>query len=132
MSVAEIQRPLFGSSAASTGEGIRREPRQEVVRHVEYSPYPRARSDQGVRVGFTRDLSHSGMCVRLDTPERVGSLLRVTLREVDGQARFVRIERIAWSSPGRPLPAETRTAPADSRSPRAPSGQLRKGCLAAA
>jgi len=99
MSVAEIQRPLFGSSAASTGEGIRREPRQEVVRHVEYSPYPRARSDQGVRVGFTRDLSHSGMCVRLDTPERVGSLLRVTLREVDGQARLESIARIAWSSP---------------------------------
>jgi hypothetical protein len=39
------------------------------------------------------------MCVRVETPERVGSLLRVTLREVDGQPRLEGIARIAWSSP---------------------------------
>jgi len=99
MSAAEIQRPLFGSDAASVAEGTRREPRQEVVRHVEYCSFPRARLDQHLRVGFTRDLSPSGMCVRVDTPERVGSLLRVTLREVDGQPRLESIARIAWSSP---------------------------------
>jgi hypothetical protein len=38
------------------------------------------------------------MCVRVDTPERVGSLLRVTLREVNGQPRLEGIARIAWSS----------------------------------
>ena len=99
MSAAEIQQPLLGSNAASTAKGTRREPRQDVVRHVEYSSFPRARSDQRLRVGFTRDLSPSGMCVRVDTPERVGSLLRVTLREVDGQPRLESIARIAWSSP---------------------------------
>ena len=99
MSAAEIQQPLPGSSSASTAKGTRREPRQEVVRHVEYCSFPRARSDQHLRVGFTRDLSPSGMCVRVDTPERVGSLLRVTLREVDGQPRLESIARIAWSSP---------------------------------
>ena len=101
MSAAEIQRPLFGSDAApsSVGAGTRREPREELVRHVEYCPFPRARPDQCLRVGFTRDLSPSGMCVRVDTPERVGSLLRVILREVDGRRRLESIARIAWSSP---------------------------------
>ena len=99
MSAAEIQQPLPGSSAASTAKGTRREPRQEVVRHVEYCSFPRARSDQRLRLGFTRDLSPSGMCIRVDAPERVGSLLRVTLREVDGQPRLESIARIAWSSP---------------------------------
>jgi hypothetical protein len=99
MSAAEVQRPLFGSSAVGAVRETRREPRQEVVRHVEYCSFPRARSDQRLRVGFTRDLSPSGMCIRVDTPERVGSLLRVTLREVDGQPRLESIARIAWSSP---------------------------------
>jgi hypothetical protein len=85
------------SSAAS--EGTRRERREEVVRHVEYYPYPRARSDQGLRIGFTRDVSPSGLCVRVDTPERVGSLLRVTLREVDGHPTLESIARIVWSAP---------------------------------
>ena len=99
MSAAEIQRPVLSSDAASAGEETRRERREEVVRHVEYCPFPRARPDQCLRVGFTRDLSASGMCVRVDTPERVGSLVRVTLREVDGQRRLEGIARIAWSSP---------------------------------
>ena len=99
MSAAEIQQPLFDSGIASAAKGTRREPRQEVVRHVDYCPFPRARSDQSLRLGFTRDLSPSGMCIRVDTPERVGSLLRVTLREVDGQPRLESIARIAWSSP---------------------------------
>jgi hypothetical protein len=39
------------------------------------------------------------MCVRIDTPEPVGSLLRVTLREVDGRPSLEGIARIVWSSP---------------------------------
>jgi hypothetical protein len=102
MSAAEIQRSPLGDSATTTSapeRGTRRERREEVVRHVEYCPFPRARPDQGLRTGFTRDLSASGMCVRVDTPEPVGSLLRVTLREVDGKPRLEGIARIVWSSP---------------------------------
>jgi hypothetical protein len=99
MSAAEIQQSLFDSDASDAGEGTRREKRLEVVRHVEYCPFPRTRPEHCLRVGFTRDLSPSGMCVRVDTPERVGSLLRVTLREVDGQPRLEGIARVAWSSP---------------------------------
>jgi hypothetical protein len=101
MSAAEIQQPVLGTGAtgAAAGKGTRRERREEVVRHVEYCPFPRARPDQGMRMGFTRDLSPSGMCVRIDTPEPVGSLLRVTLREVDGKPSLEGIARIVWSSP---------------------------------
>ena len=101
MSAAEIQQPPLGAGAtgAAAGKATRRERREELVRHVEYCPFPRARPDQGLRVGFTRDLSPSGMCLRIDTPEPVGSLLRVTLREVDGKPRLEGIARIVWSSP---------------------------------
>jgi len=101
MSAAGIQRPSFGSEAApsSARGGTRREPREKLVRHVEYCPFPRARSDQCLHVGFTRDLSPSGMCVHVDTPERLGSLLRVTLRDVDGRPKLESIARIAWASP---------------------------------
>jgi hypothetical protein len=39
------------------------------------------------------------MCVRVDIPERVGSLLRVVLRDVDGRPRLESIARITWSGP---------------------------------
>jgi hypothetical protein len=101
MTAADVQLCLLDSEASGSDASpeTRRERRETVVRHVEYYPYPRARSDQCLRIGFTRDLSPSGMCVRVDTPERVGSLLRVTLREVDGRPMLESIARIAWSTP---------------------------------
>ena len=128
MTAANMQLRLLDSKASGSDAtpGTRRERREEVVRHVEYYPYPRARSDQCLRIGFTRDLSPSGMCVRVDTPERVGSLLRVTLREVDGRPTLESIARIAWSTPSidgglwigltlveasRPLPVRVRYRP---------------------
>ena len=100
MSAVEIQRPSSGSEAAgsSPSKGTRRERRAEVLLHVDYCPFPRYRSDQCLRVGFTRDLSPSGMCIHVDTPERVGSLLRVTLSDFDGQPTLESIARIAWAS----------------------------------
>ena len=101
MTAANVQLclPVTQASGSAAVQETRRGPRVEVVRHVEYYPYPRARSDQGLRIGFTRDVSPSGLCVRVDTPERVGSLLRVTLREVDGRPMLESIARIVWSAP---------------------------------
>lgn len=101
MSAAEVRVEVVEVEALRTGggQGTRREQREDVVRHVEYCRFPRASSDQRLRVGFTRDVSRSGLCVRVDTPEPVGSLLRVTLRGVDGRPRLESIARIAWSSP---------------------------------
>ncbi len=101
MTAADMQLRLLDSKASGSDAtpGTRRERREEVVRHVEYYPYPRARSDQCLRIGFTRDLSPSGMCVRVDTSERIGSLLRVILRDLDGRPGLESIARISWSSP---------------------------------
>jgi hypothetical protein len=124
MSAANAQYSLFGSEPSPVD--TRREQREPVVRHVEYCPFPRARADHCLRIGFTRDISPSGMCLRVDTPERVGSLLRVILREVDGQPSLESIARIAWSRPaidgglwiglslvesGRPQPIKVRQRP---------------------
>jgi hypothetical protein len=78
---------------------LRREERLDVVRRVDYSPYPRARVHQRERVGFTRDFSASGMCLRIDTHEPVGSLLRLTQSEIDGRPARESIARVVWSSP---------------------------------
>lgn len=77
----------------------RREPRIDVVRIVEYSHFPRMDSDVTPRIGFTRDLSASGMCIGADEPEPAGSLLRVTLRGVDGNPGITAVDRVVWCSP---------------------------------
>ena len=79
----------------------RREPRQNTVRIVEYTRFPRVGPSRGPRIGFTRDLSASGMCIGADEPEPVGSLLRVTLRNVDGRPSQPCVERVVWCSPAR-------------------------------
>ena len=56
---------------------IRREPRRDTVRIVEYTRFPRVGPDRGPRIGFTRDISASGMCIGTEEPESVGALLRV-------------------------------------------------------
>ncbi len=78
---------------------LRREERLDVVRRVDYAPYPRARTSQGERVGFTRDLSSSGMCLRIDASEPVGSLLRLSQNEIDGSTTRESIARVVWSAP---------------------------------
>lgn len=94
MSVAELQIPLFETTGGR--EVPRREDRAAVVRHVEYCRFPRVCADQRLRVGFTRDLSPSGLCLRVDAAEPVGALLRITLRGIDGRPEREAIARVAW------------------------------------
>jgi hypothetical protein len=82
-------------NSAETGE--RREPREDTVRIVEYSRYPRDAAEQRVQLGFTRDLSHMGMCVGVDREERVGALLKLCVRDVDGRSPEPIIARVVWS-----------------------------------
>lgn len=96
MTALAVRRiPLFGSGRP--GRRLRREERRDVVRHVVYRPFPRVSSEPGERVGFTRDLSRSGLCMRADAPEPVGSLLRVTVRSVEGKPRVEAIARVRWA-----------------------------------
>jgi hypothetical protein len=74
----------------------RREPRTRAVRIVEYTHFPRTEAGAAPHVGFTRDLSDSGMCIGVAAAEEVGSLLRVTLRGIDGIAQRPGVERVVW------------------------------------
>ena len=78
-------------------EPERREARQPLVRLLEYTPFPRERGSQRVGLGFTRDVSESGLCVCVDLPVRKGSLVRVRLRDVTGRIEREAIARVAWS-----------------------------------
>jgi len=91
--------PAHADQESDLSPGLRREVRLDVVRRVDYAPYPRARTSQCERVGFTRDFSASGMCLRLDAPEPVGSLLRLTQSEIDGRTTQESIARVVWSAP---------------------------------
>ena len=81
---------------ASTA-GMRREEREEMVRVVEYSPFPRI-APQQLRVGFSRDVSRSGLCLGVDECESVGSLLRLSIRDVEGRSGDPRVGRVVWRS----------------------------------
>jgi hypothetical protein len=89
---------LGGRGVQDGGCAARREERVDVVRLVEYAPYPRVFAHQQGRLGFTRDLSPSGMCLRVEAPERVGSLLRIAVRDVDGRPAREAVARVAWRS----------------------------------
>lgn len=128
MRVAARQLPLLGGSGTEGADTrARRERRHEVVRHVEYAPFPRISARQGERVGFTRDISPSGLCLRVEASEPIGSLLRVIASAVDGRPTRESIARVVWCSPTadgafwlglsvleRGRPASARVAPASS------------------
>jgi len=78
---------------------FRAEPRRDEVQIVEYTPFPRTSSGQAPRIGFTRDVSPSGLCIGSDREETVGALLRVVLRAGDGHAERPCIDRVVWCQP---------------------------------
>jgi hypothetical protein len=75
---------------------IRREVRVDAIRSAEYTPFPRTSASQTPRRAFTRDASPLGMCLGVDVPERIGALLRVDVRELDGQSIGATIGRVVW------------------------------------
>ena len=81
--------------------GVRVHEREETVRIVEYSRFPRVAPLQNLRVGFTRDLSAAGVCLGVDECEPVGSLLRLSVRDVAGHCADAFIGRVAWTEVGR-------------------------------
>jgi hypothetical protein len=115
MAAAADQLPLdFGGHGSESGIDLRddrREPRPEVVRLVEYAPFPRVSKDSQQRVGYTRaplallsdggeyDENASGMCLGADHAEAEGSLLRVIVRGVDGRPTLDSIARVVWCLP---------------------------------
>ncbi|HKJ25533.1 MAG TPA: PilZ domain-containing protein [Myxococcota bacterium] len=74
----------------------RMEPREETVRRVEYSAFPRVGDDTATRIGFTRNVSPSGMAIGVEEPLPVGTLLRVLVQRADGKPDFDAVARVAW------------------------------------
>jgi hypothetical protein len=81
------------------GTDSREQSRSEVVRLVEYSPFPRTSRDARKRIGYTRDEHASGLCLAVDRVENVGALLRVVVRSVDGRATLDSVARVVWCLP---------------------------------
>lgn len=92
MTLADVQP----SDTARSPWRARREEREAKVRIVDYSSFPRTAAEPGSRVGVTRDLSPSGMCIGVDDQEQPGSLLRVTLLDLDGQPSRCATWRVVW------------------------------------
>jgi len=74
----------------------RMELREETVRRVEYTTFPRVGANTLTRVGFTRNVSASGMALGVDEVLPVGSLVRVVVQAVDGRPDFDAVARVAW------------------------------------
>ncbi len=103
--VPKLASKIEGAQAESEANArftpIRRETRVDEVRSAEYTPFPRTSASQTPRRGFTRNVSPLGLCLGVDAPERVGSLLRIEVRQLDGQSIGATIGRIAWCEPTR-------------------------------
>lgn len=97
MLAQQIQLPLY------EGESERRskEERVPLIRGIEYCCFPRTHATEGLRTGFTRDVSPSGMCLRVESQEPLGQLLRVVVHRIDGRAEHEQIVRVAWCRPVR-------------------------------
>jgi hypothetical protein len=95
---AAIDPQITVTAAEATRRPVRREKREEKIRIVEYSGFPRVAPQQRLRLGFTRDVSRSGICLGVDRGEAVGSLLRLSLRDIEGRGSDACIGRVVWTS----------------------------------
>ena len=97
-----IQTPLLQTGEIGANEPFttpRCESREQVVRHVEYCRFPRRLGGLRLHVGFTCDVSHSGLRVRTSGNEPVGTLLRIVVRCVEGELEREVIARVVWTRP---------------------------------
>ncbi|MEN8181312.1 MAG: PilZ domain-containing protein [Myxococcota bacterium] len=85
-----------GASEGPWSSDRRREAREPLVRQVDYTPFPRVLLAQRQRTGVTRNLSASGLCLRTEGAQPVGSLLRVVVHRADGQPALESVGRVAW------------------------------------
>lgn len=89
-----------GNASIGRPRPVRKVQREETVRLVEFAPFPRIQRDQQWRHGFTLDRSSRGLCVRAKDVAPIGSLIRIILRNVDGQPSLDGVARVIWSARG--------------------------------
>ncbi len=98
---AKPDQAQVGNAAQGRFSPVRREERVKTIRAAEYTPFPRSRANETPRRGFTRDASPLGMCLGVDLPEPIGALLRIEVRELDGQPIGATVGRVVWCKPTR-------------------------------
>ncbi len=84
--------------------GIRRGPRREGLRQVDFSPFPRMSLGAGERLGLLLNESDAGLCLVVAEREEIGSLVRVVVRGLHGHTSRDVVARVVWcddSDPGR-------------------------------
>jgi hypothetical protein len=92
MAATESQ-PLFRQNKRGSE---RTNAREDALRLVEYAPYPRVSLDQGPQVGLALNRSESGLCIAVNEPEELGTLLRLVVRGVDGRPVQDVLARVVW------------------------------------
>lgn len=80
----------------SLAPGERANPRRQALRLVEYSSFPRMDLDAGRQTGLALNESDSGICIAISTKQEIGSLLRVTVRGIDGRPARDVVARVVW------------------------------------
>ncbi len=98
---SKLDEAQIGNAAQAQFSPARREERVNAIRAAEYTPFPRTRANETPRRGFTRDASPLGMCLGVDLPEPIGALLRIEVRELDGQPIGATVGRVVWCKPTR-------------------------------
>ncbi len=74
----------------------RTETRQRVVHLVEYSRYPRRHLGEDQRIAYTQDRSTTGLGLELSEAVEPGELLRIRLRDIDGEIDMDGLARVVW------------------------------------
>ena len=105
----QLSLDLPGEERSTPRIESRMELREEAVRRVEYTSFPRVGADTLTRVGFTRNVSASGMALGVEEVLPVGSLLRVIVQKVDGRPDFDAVARVAWCHENRDRSASAPT-----------------------
>lgn len=72
------------------------EDRDGTIRLAEYSPFPWTNADQRRNEAVTLNVSQTGICLRVDAPVELGSMLRVVIRDLDGKPYRDTLARVAW------------------------------------
>lgn len=86
--------------AGNLARGVRREPRRDGLRQVDYSPFPRMRLDAGTRLGLLVNESDAGLCLVTNEGEPIGALLRVMVRGLHGRTSRDVVARVVWCQQG--------------------------------
>lgn len=88
----------FDTAEQESANDSRRHVRRDVLRQIDYSPFPRTSLDGDKQLGLMLNESDSGLCMAVTNEEEVGSLLRVMVRGLHGHVSRDVVARVVWTN----------------------------------